>query len=47
VIAIREENTGDIAAIRVLSEHAFGQRVEAGIVDQLRAACLERLSLMG
>lgn len=36
-IEIREERAGDLAAIREVNELAFGQPVEANIVDALRS----------
>jgi putative acetyltransferase len=36
VLEIREERPGDIAAIRDVNQHAFGQDQEADIVDALR-----------
>ena len=35
---VRSESPGDIAAIRVVEEAAFGQSAEARLVDDLRAA---------
>src|SRR5437899_12531831 len=35
---VRPETPGDIAAIRVVEEAAFGQSAEARLVDDLRAA---------
>ena len=35
---IRSESPGDIAAIRIVEETAFGQPAEARLVDDLRAA---------
>jgi putative acetyltransferase len=37
VIEIRDEQPGDIAAIREVNRRAFGQDEEAGIVDALRS----------
>jgi putative acetyltransferase len=45
-IVIREEQPGDAGAIRIVNEMAFGQPAEAGIVDQLRAACPGMISLV-
>jgi putative acetyltransferase len=46
VIKIRAERPGDIAAVRALNEVAFGEPTEAGIVDLLRAACPDAVSLV-
>jgi putative acetyltransferase len=43
---IREEAAGDELAVRVVHEEAFASQVEAGIVDALRTACADRLSLV-
>jgi putative acetyltransferase len=43
---IRDEAAGDEPAIRVVLEEAFASPVEAGIVDALRTACDDRLSLV-
>lgn len=43
---IRAGAPGDIAAIRRVNELAFGQPVEAGVVDALRANCEEILLLV-
>ena len=43
---IRDEAPGDAPAVRVVNEEAFGSPLEAGIVDALRAACPDRLSLV-
>jgi putative acetyltransferase len=46
LISIREERPDDAAAIRDLNTAAFGRPVEAGIVDALRAACPDLVSLV-
>lgn len=46
VIAIRPEEPGDIAGVRAVNETAFGQPVEAGIVDSIRTACPDVVSLV-
>lgn len=46
MISIREERSGDYAAVRVVNELAFGQPVEATLVDALRENCREVLSLV-
>jgi hypothetical protein len=46
MIRIREEASGDIAAIRRVNELAFRQSTEAGIVDALRANCDGNFSLV-
>jgi putative acetyltransferase len=43
---IRDEAEGDALAVRVVNEEAFGSPLEAGIVDALRTACADRLSLV-
>lgn len=45
-IEIREEHSGDIAAIRELNKRAFGQDQEGNIVDALRANDALLLSLV-
>ena len=46
MISIREEQPGDAAAVRRVNELAFGQPDEAGIVDALREACDDLVSLV-
>jgi putative acetyltransferase len=46
VIKIRREGAADSAAVHSLVEAAFGQPDEAELVDRLRAACPEALSLV-
>ncbi len=46
MIAIRGERDGDAAGVRAVNEAAFGRPVEAGIVDALRAACPDLVSLV-
>jgi len=43
---IRDERSADAAAIRAVLEAAFPQSVEADLVDKLRLACAERVSLV-
>ena len=43
---IRDEVAGDAPAVHALHVEAFGSAVEAGIVDALRAACDDRVSLV-
>ena len=43
---IRDERSADAAAIRAVLEAAFPQPVEADLVDKLRLACAERVSLV-
>lgn len=43
---IRREEPNDSSAIREIHEHAFGQPVEADLVDQLRTSCPDQLSLV-
>ena len=45
-ILIREEQAMDVGAVRTVNESAFGQPEEAGIVDKLRDACDDLLSLV-
>lgn len=46
MIQIREERPEDIEAIRRINLEAFGQPAEAEVVDQLREACENLLSLV-
>ena len=46
MISIRREQPGDIAGVRRANELAFGQPEEAGIVDAMRQACDDLLSLV-
>jgi putative acetyltransferase len=46
MISIRPERPEDIAAIRSVNEAAFEQTTEADIVDALRNACPNFLSLV-
>jgi putative acetyltransferase len=46
MIAIRTEQPGDAAAIRALNQAVFGRRNEAEVVDAVRAACPNALSLV-
>ena len=46
MIAIRPEQSGDIAAVRTINETAFSQPTEAAIVDALRNACPDLVSLV-
>ena len=46
MIAIRPEQPDDIAAVHALNETAFGQPVEATIVDSIRGACRDAVSLV-
>jgi putative acetyltransferase len=46
MIAIRPEQSEDIAAVRVVNEKAFGEPTEATIVDSLRDACPDAVSLV-
>ena len=45
-IAIRDEQPGDIDAVRAVNQRAFGQEQEAAIVDALRANGAVMLSLV-
>jgi putative acetyltransferase len=46
LVIIREEEPEDIAAIRGVNVEAFGQSVEADIVDAIRQNCEDALSLV-
>jgi putative acetyltransferase len=46
MIPIRPEQPDDIAAVRAINEAAFGEPAEAGIVDSLRNACPDAVSLV-
>lgn len=46
MITIRPEQTDDVAAVRILNKAVFGQPTEAGIVDAIRDACSDILSLV-
>ena len=43
---IRDETPEDAAGVRHVNETAFGQPAEAGLVEKLRQACTDRLSLV-
>ena len=45
-VVVREEQSGDVGAIRVIHEKAFGQPQEADIVDSLRQNCARLVSLV-
>lgn len=46
MIIVRKEKPEDIEGIRIVNERAFGQPEEADIVDALRGACSDALSLV-
>jgi len=46
VTVIRREEPGDAGAVRVVNERAFDGPAEANIVDRLRSACPDALSLV-
>ena len=46
MIAIRVERPQDVSQVRTVNERAFGQPTEADIVDRLRQACGDSLSLV-
>jgi putative acetyltransferase len=46
MITIRKEQDGDEEQIRLVNTRAFGENVEAGIVDTLRRTCPEGFSLV-
>jgi putative acetyltransferase len=46
VITIRAERPEDISAVRQVNQLAFGQPAEAELVDRLRQACADSVSLV-
>lgn len=46
MLSIRRETPRDIPKVRAINEEAFGQPLEADVVDKLRAQCEEVLSLV-
>ncbi len=46
MLTIRPERPEDVGAIRAINEAAFGQTAEADLVDAVRAACPDILSLV-
>jgi putative acetyltransferase len=46
MIRVRLEEAEDIPRVRTINEDAFGQPVEADLVDELRRSCPETLSLV-
>jgi putative acetyltransferase len=46
MVTIRREKPDDITAVRAVNETAFGQPTEAGIVDSIRMACPDAVSLV-
>jgi putative acetyltransferase len=46
MIQVRPEEPGDVPSVRVVNERAFGQPVEADLVDRLRRECPEAVSLV-
>ena len=46
MITIRKEKPSDLPAVRKINEAAFGQPAEADIIDAIRAACADTLSLV-
>ena len=46
MITIRPEQPDDIAAVRAINETAFGEPTEATIVDSLRNACPDAVSIV-
>ncbi len=46
MITIRPEQPDDIAAVRAINETAFGEPMEATIVDLLRNTCPDAVSLV-
>lgn len=46
MVIIRQEQPDDIVAVRAVNETSFGQPTEATIVDSIRAACPNAVSLV-
>jgi putative acetyltransferase len=46
MITVRPERPEDIAPVRAVNELAFGQPLEAGLVDALRQSCRDALSFV-
>lgn len=46
MVTIRQEKPDDIGAVRVVNEAAFGEPAEARIVDSVRVACPDAVSLV-
>jgi len=46
MVTIREEIPDDIAAVHAINEAAFGESTEAEIVDSIRSACPDVVSLV-
>jgi putative acetyltransferase len=46
MITVRPEQPGEVAAVHAVNEKAFPHPVEAALVDKLRIACPEGLSLV-
>lgn len=46
MITIRAEQSDDAVAVHTINEAAFGQATEADIVDSLRTACPDAVSLV-
>jgi putative acetyltransferase len=46
VITVRAESPADARQVRTINEQAFGQPMEAGLVDRLRTTCRDGLSLV-
>jgi putative acetyltransferase len=46
MVSIRQEQPGDIAGVHAINEAAFGQSAEAAIVDSIRSACPDVVSLV-
>jgi putative acetyltransferase len=46
VVTIRPEIAADVPRVRSVNEMAFGQPAEANLVERLRSACAETLSLV-
>jgi putative acetyltransferase len=46
MVTIRKEQPSDILAVRAINEKAFGQQAEPNIVDAIRTACPQAISLV-
>jgi putative acetyltransferase len=46
VITVRAESSADARQVRAINEQAFGQPMEADLVDRLRTTCPDGLSLV-
>ncbi len=46
MIEVRKENSNDYEAVRIVNNLAFGQHEEGNVVDKIREACEEIISLV-